>query len=144
MNIDHVKELAKIIKDFDLESIEVEENQSKISIKRASVCAATAAPVQPSAATVSAQTAAPQPTAPTAGANDITSPMVGVFYRASSPESAPFVQVGDRVKKGQVLCIIEAMKLLNEIPVEQEGTITEICVENGAVVEFGQVLFKIG
>ena len=143
MNIDRIKELAKIINDFDLESIEVQENESKISIKRASVCAVTAAPVQPSVATVPAQTAAPQSSAPTADSNGITSPMVGVFYRASSPDSAPFVQVGDLVKKGQVLCIIEAMKLLNEIPAEQEGTITEICVENGAVVEFGQVLFKI-
>lgn len=78
-----------------------------------------------------------------AGLEDVLSPMLGVFYSAASPESKPFVQVGDKVKKGDILCIIEAMKLMNEILAESDGEIAKICVENGHIVEFGQVIFKI-
>ncbi|HML49609.1 MAG TPA: acetyl-CoA carboxylase biotin carboxyl carrier protein, partial [Clostridia bacterium] len=74
---------------------------------------------------------------------EVKSPMVGVFYAAPSPESPPFVKRGDRVKRGDVLCIIEAMKLLNEIAAEADGEIADICVENGQVVEYSQTLFKI-
>jgi acetyl-CoA carboxylase biotin carboxyl carrier protein len=74
---------------------------------------------------------------------EVKAPMVGVFFNAPAPDSEPFVKVGDSVKKGDVLCILEAMKLMNEIPAESAGTISEICVKNGDVVEYGQVLFKI-
>ncbi len=74
---------------------------------------------------------------------EIKSPMVGTFYRAPSPDAEPYVQTGDKVKSGQVLCIVEAMKLMNEIESEYSGTIVEICVENGKPVEFEQVLFRI-
>jgi len=74
---------------------------------------------------------------------EVQSPMVGVFYAASAPDAAPYVTVGSKVKKGDTLCIIEAMKLLNEINAEVDGEIADICVENGQVVEFGQTLFKI-
>ena len=74
---------------------------------------------------------------------DIKSPMVGIFYAAPSPEAEPFIRVGDKVKKGDTLCIIEAMKLMNDVVAEEDGEIVEICVENGSLVEFGQVLFKI-
>ena len=77
------------------------------------------------------------------GGTPVTSPMVGVFYAAPSPESEPFVTVGQSVKKGQVVCIIEAMKLMNEIAAEKDGVITEVCVNNGDIVEFGQPLFYI-
>lgn len=73
----------------------------------------------------------------------VKSPMVGVFYTASAEDSVPYVSIGDRVKKGQLLCIIEAMKLMNEIIAEDEGVISEICATNGQVVEFGTVLFRI-
>jgi acetyl-CoA carboxylase biotin carboxyl carrier protein len=73
----------------------------------------------------------------------ITSPIVGTFYRASSPEAAPFVEVGSRVKKGQVLCIVEAMKLMNEIECEIDGTVIKVLVENGQPVEYGEPLFLI-
>ena len=76
--------------------------------------------------------------------DSINSPMVGSFYRAASPDSAPFVEVGSTVKKGDVLCIIEAMKLLNEIESEQDGIIKKILLENGQPVEFGEPLFIIG
>ena len=71
------------------------------------------------------------------------SPMVGVFYSSPNPEARPYVQVGDTVKKWDTLCIIEAMKLMNEIPAEVDGTVAEICVSNGQVVEFNQPLFRI-
>ena len=75
--------------------------------------------------------------------NVITSPMVGSFYRAASPDSAPFIDIGSSVKKGDTLCIIEAMKILNEIESDKEGTISKILIENGQPVEFGQPLFEI-
>lgn len=74
---------------------------------------------------------------------EVKSPMVGVFYAARSPEAQPFVAVGDRVKKGDTLCILEAMKLMNEIQAEQDGEIVDICAQNGQMVEYGQTLFKI-
>lgn len=86
---------------------------------------------------------APAPAAPQQTGTPLTSPMVGTFYRAPSPGADPFVKVGDTVKKGQVVCIIEAMKLLNEVEADMDGTVKEVCVENGQPVEFGQSLFII-
>ncbi len=77
------------------------------------------------------------------GLIDVKSPMLGVFYASSSSEAAPFVKIGDRIKKGQVLCIIEAMKLMNEILAEKDGEISSVCVENGQIAEFGQTIFTI-
>ena len=74
---------------------------------------------------------------------NVKSPMVGIFYTAPSPEAEPFVKVGRKVKKGDTLCIIEAMKLMNDVVAEEDGEIVEICAENGSLVEFGQILFKI-
>ena len=85
----------------------------------------------------------PTPQNAPSGGEEVKSPMVGVFYNAPSPEAEPFVRIGDTVKKGDVLCILEAMKLMNEITAEHDGKITDICAKNGDVVEFGQVLFKI-
>ena len=95
---------------------------------------------------VSIPVAAPVPVVetPAADAVSITSPMVGVFYRAPAENAEPYVKVGDKVKAGTVLCLIEAMKMLNEITAECDGVITEVCVENGQVVDFGKELFKIG
>jgi acetyl-CoA carboxylase biotin carboxyl carrier protein len=89
-----------------------------------------------------AQAAGPVPEPPQ-GHHLITSPMVGTFYRAPDPTSAPFVDIGDTVKKGQTLCIIEAMKLMNEIEADVDGTITEVYVDNAKPVEYGQKLFAI-
>lgn len=74
---------------------------------------------------------------------NVKSPMVGIFYTAPSPDAEPFVKVGSKVKKGDTLCIIEAMKLMNDVVAEEDGEIVEICAENGSLVEFGQILFKI-
>lgn len=74
---------------------------------------------------------------------EVKSPMVGIFYAAPDPDSAPYVQKGDKVKKGDTLCLIEAMKLMNEVVAERDGEVVEVCVENGSLVEFGQTLFRI-
>ena len=87
--------------------------------------------------------APPQPAASGKEGTLVLSPTVGVFYAASTPDGKPFVEVGDRVKKGDTLCIIEAMKLMNEIPAEVDGSIAEVCVGNGQVVEYNQPLFRI-
>lgn len=86
---------------------------------------------------------APAAPAPVPGGDSVDSPMVGVFYAAPSPDSDPYVSVGSSVSKGDVLCLIEAMKLMNEVTAEKSGVITEVCVENGQVVEYGQPLFRI-
>lgn len=100
-----------------------------------------AAPAAPAPA---AQPAAAEPAEPKVEGTPLTSPMVGTFYRAPSPGAKPFVEVGDTVKKGQTVCIIEAMKLLNEVEAETDGVVKEICVENGQPVEYGQNLLIIG
>ena len=95
---------------------------------------------------VSIPAAAPIPVAEatTTDTISVTSPMVGVFYRAPAENAEPYVKVGDRVKAGTILCLVEAMKMMNEITAECDGVISEICVENGQVVDFGKELFKIG
>ncbi|MFT4070279.1 acetyl-CoA carboxylase biotin carboxyl carrier protein, partial [Paraburkholderia sp.] len=101
----------------------------------------------PAAAVDAPAGAASAPAAPAAAAPQghvVTSPMVGTFYRAPSPGADPFVQVGDTVKEGQTICIIEAMKLLNEIESDKSGVVKEILVENGQAVEYGQPLFVVG
>ena len=103
----------------------------------------------PSAAPVAAPAApAPAPAAEETNVDfnrtrEIKSPMVGVFYAAPSPDAKPFVEVGSKVKKGDVVCIVEAMKLMNEISAEFDGEVVDICVHNGDVVEYGQTLFKL-
>ena len=147
---DYIEKLAKIIADNDLTEISLEDGEQAITIRKdlpevnmvasAPAVAAAPAPVQ----------AAPQASAPQAAAKEpeakgkaITSPMVGTFYAASSPEVAPFVEVGSTVNVGDIVCIIEAMKLMNEIKAEQAGKVTQICVKNGDPIEFGQVLMYV-
>ncbi|HEY9885875.1 MAG TPA: biotin/lipoyl-containing protein, partial [Vampirovibrionales bacterium] len=84
-----------------------------------------------------------EPVKPKESLLEVTSPMVGTFYTAPSPESADFAPVGQKIAVGDVLCIVEAMKMMNELPSEIEGTIEEVCVKNGQTVEFGQVLFRV-
>ena len=118
--------------------------------------AAAAPPPRPSARRGPALAAAPRargragrrragrpPAAPASNLVDIKSPMVGTFYRSPAPEAPSYVEVGSRVTKGMTLCILEAMKLMNELPADVDGTIREICVENGEPVEYGQVLFRV-
>ena len=148
---EYIEKLAKIINEQDLTEISLEDGEQAITIRRDVVV--TSAPVvsAPVVAAAPAQTAhAPQASKeehksekPASKGTPITSPMVGTFYMAPSPDSAPFVSMGGNVKQGDVVCIIEAMKMMNEIKSEITGKIVEICVEDGQPVEFGQVLMYV-
>ena len=140
MNEEIIRKYAGLMKELELNCLEITENDTKIRLVRAGqgpVMSAMPVP-QPQAVMPAAEGQ------PTAGYEEITSPMVGVFYEAPAENADPFVKKGDRVKKGDTLCIIEAMKLMNEVTAEQDGVIREICVKNGDTVEFGTVLFLIG
>jgi acetyl-CoA carboxylase biotin carboxyl carrier protein len=147
-----VKELVQLMLDKDLVEIEIVDGDSKIHLKRPGasgpqVLAGAGLPVAGSAASVpaAANGSGPGPGGTAGGDNlvDITSPIVGTFYTTPSPDSEPYVKVGDHVTVEAVVCIIEAMKVMNEIKAETTGTIEKIMVSNGQAVEFGQVLFKI-
>lgn len=152
--IDEIKEIITALDNSSVTEVELTcGNGEKIKLKkRSEVKLVAAEPIEVPAAPMVIPAAPAAPTAPAAPAaeaapvaegKEIKSPMVGVFYAAASPDSAPYVQVGQAVKKGDTLCIIEAMKLMNEINAEESGVITEICVKNGDLVQFGQPLFKI-
>lgn len=143
MNIRQIRELAQIVRENGLSALEVSENENHIRIERAqcaSVDGAQALPVVETEAEVLHEESA---TVDFNRVREIKSPMVGVFYASSAPDAAPFVQVGSKVKKGDVVCIIEAMKLMNELSADMEGEVVDICVNNGDVVEYGQPLFKL-
>jgi acetyl-CoA carboxylase biotin carboxyl carrier protein len=108
------------------------------------VAAPVAVAAAPAAAVAAAPAAAPAAAAPAAEGHVVKSPMVGTFYRAPAPDAKPFVDVGTPVKEGQIICVIEAMKLMNEIEADAAGTIKAVLVENGQPVEYGQALFVIG
>ena len=150
IDYDEIRKLVGLLEEKNLSVFELEVEGLKVKISRNSPPAApTAAPAPaaaPAAMTPEAAAAAEariQAAEAAMGHHMITSPMVGTFYRAPDPTSAPFVDIGDVVKKGQTLCIIEAMKLMNEIEADAEGTIVEIYVDNARPVEFGQKLFAI-
>lgn len=152
--IDEIKEIITALDNSSVTEVELTcGNGEKIKLKkRSEVKLVAAEPIEVPAAPMIIPAAPAAPTAPAAPVaesapvaegKEIKSPMVGVFYAAASPDSDPYVQVGQAVKKGDTLCIIEAMKLMNEINAEESGVITEICVKNGDLVQFGQPLFKI-
>lgn len=137
MNEEDIRKYAVLMQELGLTGLEVTENDRVVRLERTP--AAAAAPQPPEVVQVPAAPAAP---AAEPGV-DVCSPMVGVFYAAPAENAEPFVKVGDRVKKGQTLCIVEAMKLMNEIMAEQDGEILEICMENGQVVDYGCRLFRM-
>ena len=144
MDIKWIEELARVLRENDLTALEVQEGEKSVKLERKPAGGFSAVPPVPAIKETSPFVpAGAEPTAQTAKGTLVTSPSVGVFYAAASPDSKPFVEVGDEVKKGDILCIIEAMKLMNEIPAETDGVIQEICAENGQVVEYGQPLFRI-
>lgn len=149
---DYIEKLAKIIADNDLTEISLEDGEQAITIRKDlpevnMVASAPAVAAAPQAVPVAAAQASAPAQAPVAKeevkGKAITSPMVGTFYAASSPDAAPFVEVGSTVNVGDVVCIIEAMKLMNEIKAEQAGKVVQICVKNGDPIEFGQVLMYV-
>ena len=149
MNIKQIRELAQIAAENGLSAIEIAEGENRVRIERA-VSAPAAIPTVVSMPMAAPAAPAPAPAAEAEETNvdfnrtrEIKSPMVGVFYAAPSPDAKPFVEVGSKVKKGDIVCIVEAMKLLNEITAEFDGEVVDICVHNGDVVEYGQTLFKL-
>ena len=152
-DLEYLEKLANIIYENDLSEITLEDDEKAVCIKREKQQVVQAAAPMVMPATVTSQVVAPTSAIAPATeeakveraskGNPITSPMVGTFYAAPSPDAPAFVKVGDTVSAGQVVCIIEAMKLMNEIEAEVSGKITEICVKNGDAIEFGQVLMYV-
>jgi len=143
MNIKQIRELVEIMKDNDLTEVEIE--QEGVKVRLAKKAYGVIEPTAPSSAHKKEQIMPSESSlkeTPKDG-NAIKSPMVGTFYRAPSPEMEPYVEVGNVIQKGEVLCIVEAMKVLNEVKAEIGGRITKICVENAEPVEFEQVMFLI-
>lgn len=148
MDLRKLKKLIDLVEESGIAEIEVTEGEEKVRITRTTAAAAPiyTAPAPAAAAPVAAAPAAAAPTAAPAArdlSNAQKSPMVGTFYRAPGPNAAAFVEVGQQVKAGDTLCIIEAMKLMNEIEAEKSGVVKEILVENGTPVEYGEPLFII-
>ncbi|MTI53166.1 MAG: acetyl-CoA carboxylase biotin carboxyl carrier protein [Alcanivorax sp.] len=149
MDIRKIKKLIELLEESGIEELEIQEGEESVRISRGSRHAAPAYAPQPAAPAPAP--AAPAPAAETAAsAQDDTpsghlvrSPMVGTFYRSPSPGAASFVEVGQKVKAGDVLCIVEAMKMMNQIEADKSGTIDAILVEDGEPVEFDQPLFSI-
>lgn len=138
METKQIKEIISVFQESSLSSLELEEGNLKIKLEK------------PAAGMVQPAVAAPLVTAPLPQENSkeetetITSPLVGTFYRAKSPKDAPYVQEGQMVHQGDVICMIEAMKTMNEIQADRDGIIRRILVEDGEMVEFGQPLFALG
>jgi len=146
-DLQRVKELIELMKANDLVEIEIAEGDSKIHLKRPGGVQAhavySAAPAPVVAAAAPAAPVAAAPAVQDASLLLIKSPIVGTFYQAASPDSPPYVKVGQKVDPDTAVCIIEAMKVMNEIKAELSGSIVEICCKDGQAVEFGQVLFKV-
>lgn len=145
---DYIEKLAKVLADTGLTEISLEDGEQAITLRKdvivAPVAQVASAPVQ-AAAPAAGQTPAQAPAAsePAKKGTPITSPMVGTFYKSPSPDADAFVSVGQSIKTGDVVCIVEAMKMMNEIKSEISGKVVEICVEDGQPVEFGQVLMYV-
>jgi len=151
MDLRKLKTLIDLVSESNISELEITEADGKVRIVKSDpaaaivaqpvYAAAPAAPVVTAAATAAAAPAAAA--APVETGHVVKSPMVGTFYRASSPNAKPFAELGQQVKEGEAICIIEAMKIMNEIEADKSGTITKILAENGQAIEFGQPLFVI-
>ncbi len=154
LDTNKIARLLKVVSESDIAELEIKEGEDHIRISRATSAVAVAQPVTVTQVAPVAQAVAPAapvatPTeAPAASADDVSghvmkSPMVGTFYRSANPEAPAFTEVGKTVKEGDTVCIIEAMKMMNQIAADKSGTIKKILVENGTTVEFDQPLFII-
>ncbi|WP_298616023.1 acetyl-CoA carboxylase biotin carboxyl carrier protein [uncultured Thermosynechococcus sp.] len=148
LDLNQVRELLLMFDQTSVTELNLKSGELELQLRKreqiSSNPAVVVAPAPPSA-TTSTPAPAPEPTPPPANRKtvDIVAPMVGTFYRAPAPDEPPFVEVGDTVKKGQVVCIIEAMKLMNEIEAEVNGQVVEILVQNAEPIEYGQPLMRI-
>jgi len=149
MDIRKIKKLIELIEESDVEQLEIKEGDDSIKISRRGAQAPSPTQAFVAAPATAPAASAPIPAAPSRSESgkdslpSINSPMVGTFYRSPSPDAKPFVEAGQSVKTGDVLCIVEAMKMMNQIEADRDGTISEILVENGDPVEFDQPLFSI-
>ena len=158
IDLDQIRELLTMVGQTEVTELTIEAGDQRVTIKKSAapnnvVVQAATLPVAPPAVAAALPQALPAKAEPEAkaephevltnGLASVTSPMVGTFYRAPSPTAKPFVEVGDRISVGQTVCIIEAMKLMNDMPTEVAGRIVKICVENGTTVEYGQPLFLV-
>lgn len=150
MDIRKIKKLIELVEESGIAELEITEGEESVRINRYSAAPVAAAPIAapiapaPVAAAPVADAAAPAAEAPSvASGHQVRSPMVGTFYRASSPDAKPFVEVGDSVKVGDTLCIVEAMKMMNQIESDKAGVVKEILVDDASAVEFDHPLFII-
>lgn len=153
LDINKIARLLKVVSESDIAEIEIKEGEEQIKITRATAAVApvvqpvAVAPVAPAVVAPATPASAPAAAAPAPAAEEtghvMKSPMVGTFYRSANPEAPAFTEVGKTVKEGDTVCIIEAMKMMNQIAADKSGTIKKILVENGATVEFDQPLFII-
>jgi acetyl-CoA carboxylase biotin carboxyl carrier protein len=152
MNFDEIKQILEMMREHDLAEFELERDDVKVRLKKQPTGQWTVTPVAAPMPVAPMPLVAASPAAvpaPTPAADDdmefavVKSPIVGTFYRAAEPGATPYADVGDTVKTGQVLCIIEAMKLMNEINAECDGTVVKVYVENGQAVQYGERLFAI-
>jgi len=149
MDIRKVKKLIELLEASSVDEIEIKEGEESVRISRntaapIAMAAPVAAPAMPAPVAPAPAAPAPAPEAPAlSAANAVKSPMVGTFYRSPSPDAAPFVEVGQSVRAGDVLCIVEAMKMMNQIEADRAGTVTAIHAENGEPVEFDQPLITV-
>jgi acetyl-CoA carboxylase biotin carboxyl carrier protein len=151
MNAKEIKEILELLKGTEVKELELVRGENTLRVKlggaveyhAVAVPAASAAAASPAAPASAAAAPTAPAAAPPANHKEVVSPIVGTFYRAPAPDAAPFVEVGARVVKGQTLCIVEAMKIMNQIESDTTGTVKAILVENAAPVQFGQPLFHI-
>ena len=152
MDLRKLKTLIDLVSDSNVSELEITEAEGKVRIVKGPVGAMVAAPIAAPVVAAAPIAGAPTAAAPAvlseaeqaaAAGHVVKSPMVGTYYASSSPEAKPFVQVGTVVKEGETICIIEAMKILNEIEADKSGTVTRILVDNGQAVEYGQPMFMI-
>ncbi len=146
-DLNQVRELLAILNQTDIEELSLKSSDFELTIRKgsSSVSVQTSAPSLVPAASITAVSIPAASSAPVVDKNwvEVTSPMVGTFYRSPAPDEPSFVDVGDTIRKGQTICIIEAMKLMNELEAEVNGEVMEILVENGKPIEFGQPLMRV-
>jgi len=147
MDLRKLKTLIDLVSESNISELEITEADGKVRIVKADPAAPTQpqyAPMpMPAVAAAPAPVVAAEPVAPVESGHTVKSPMVGTFYRSANPGAKPFAEVGDAIKEGEPICIIEAMKIMNEIEADKSGTVKRILCENGQAVEFGQPLFII-
>lgn len=142
-DVARIRQIIELMEQHELVEVDLQEGEEKIKLKRGGAVQMVAAPVAAAPAAAPAPTATAAPADNTAGTVTINAPMVGTFYAKANPESPPFVKVGDRVNADTVVCIVEAMKVFNEIPAECSGTIVEVLVKDQQPVDFGKPMFRV-